>query len=580
MAPLVRRPSPDAACANPRTIRRFGLLKLLVWLLLVVVLLVLLVVSPQRIVAPSLDAPPADLLAGELLLAGGGEPGSIVELLVNGRLMGTTTVGKQGRWQWSASFTPGQYALLAQTVDESGQPIFAPSGQAQLNVVARPTLELSVSHKADGTADVRLFGEGTPHSTVRLLWNDAPQPNIGVDDGGRWQLLLPSVPVPSESAFMAEVLDRQGGVLGASTPRQLVLAAAQPVFALLRIEYVQFGQLRRSGQRETVSGELVVTGAGEPHALIAVTRAADGTTAAGKVRADGAWEVPMGLDVTPGAHSFTVRMATPDGQTLDDGAFELIVPAPPVLRVAGGPSDIDNFFLSGAAQPDETITLFSDDIPLGTVRADATGQWRHAAHLTAGPHRLVAVSATGLASDPLDVSVALARPVILGQNRDERDKTLPGFYGEGRPDAWLEIIADNAVIGQIRVTAQGEWVCHCTLAPGEHTVSVREVAEPVRASDTLIIVVENPVVAFVPGVAADGAPPFRCPDSSPPGVLDGMVYIIGCGESLSLIATRLGVTVDDLLAHNPQLSQPPMVYFGQRLNVPAGAACFDVAPES
>jgi hypothetical protein len=579
MAPLARRPSSDAVCANPRTIRRFRLLKLLVWLLLVV-LLVLLVVSPSRIVAPSLDAPPADILAGELLLAGGGEPGSVVELLANGRLLGTTTVSKQGRWQWPASFSAGQYALRAQMVDEGGQPVFAPSGQAPLNVVDRPTLELSVTHKADGTAEVRLFGEGTPQSTVRLLWNDAAQPHRQVDDGGRWQQLLPPVRVPSESEFIAEVLDRQGGVLGRSASRRLILAAPVAASAPLQIEHVTFGQLRRGDQRDTVAGDLLVTGTGEPGALISVMLAAAGTSAAAKVGADGAWKVKMVLAVAPGARSFTVRMAGPDGQALGEGAFELLVPAPPALHVEGGPSDIDDFSLSGTAQPDETIALFSDEIHLGTARADATGQWRHAAHLTAGPHRLVAVSATGLDSDPLDVSVTLARPVILGQNRDERGKMHPGFHGEGRPDVWLAIIADNAVIGQIRVTAQGEWVCHCRLAPGEHFVSVREVAEPVRASDTLVIVVENPVAAFVPGVAAAGAPPFRCPEPSPPGVLDGMVYIIGCGESLSLIATRLGVTADALIGHNPQLSQPPLVYFGQRLNVPAGAACFDVAPES
>lgn len=580
MAPLLRRPPPNAACADPRTIRRFGLLKLLIWLVLVIVLVAPHLITPARAIAPSLDAPPVNILAGELLLAGDGEPGTVVELLANGRLLGTTAVSKQGRWQWSASFKAGQYALLAQTVGKDGQPLFAPSGQAQLNVVDRPTLALSVTHKADGTADVRLSGEGTPYSTVRLRWNEAAQPYRQVDDGGRWHQLVPSVRVPSENVFTVEVLGRQGGVLGTSAPRQLNLTLPAAAVAPLQIEHVELDKLRRGGQRDTIDGELVVTGTGEPGALIAVMPAADGRGATGSVRADGAWQVQMALAAAPGAHSFAVSMATADGRALQEGAFELFVPAPPALRVEGGPSDSDDFFFGGTAQPDDTITLFSDDIPLGTARADTTGQWRHAAQLSAGRHRLVALSATGLDSDPVEVAVTLARPVILGQNRDESGKPLPGFYGEGRPDVWLEIVADNALTGRIRVSAQGEWVCQCTLAPGEHIVSVREVAEPARASDTLAIVVENPVAAFVPGVAAADAPPFRCPDPTPPGVLEGMVYIIGCGESLSLIATRLGVTVDALLAHNPQLAQPPLVYFGQRLNVPSGAACFDVAPES
>ncbi len=104
--------------------------------------------------------------------------------------------------------------------------------------------------------------------------------------------------------------------------------------------------------------------------------------------------------------------------------------------------------------------------------------------------------------------------------------------------------------------------------------------EPQRASEPLTITVANPVPAFIPGPGDPDAPPFRCPDPSPPGVVQGGVYVIGCGESLGLIAARLGVSAEQLLAYNPQLSDPPQVYFGQRLNVPAGASCSDEAAAS
>lgn len=572
LTPGLRRASVSDPCVYPVLLRRFTLIKILILLLLVTLVLLLPPGSP--IMAPMLEKPPAVILAGELQLAGEGTPGSTVAVLANDSALGESKVAESGRWLLPAAFQAGGYRLLAQAVS-GNERIPDTQGPVELAVVDPPTLAFSAPHTREKTIDVLLFGEGTPGSTLRLLWNEERIGTITVPTTGEWQHSLPTVAVPSENAFLAQVLDGDGAVLATSAAQQLNLLAPVP----LAIEQVAFDRLARNRQQKLVDGELQVTGKGEPGARITLRREGASIGPATSVAPDGRWAVTVQQSLPSGDHPFDVRMSAPDNGWFEEGTSAVRVPPVPTLAVAGGATDADDVLLSGTAQADDSLTLYVNDEVIGSVDADGTGNWQFPTHLNAGRQRILARSAAGLDSDPAELTVALARPVISGQSRDAEGKVVPGFFGTGRPQVKLEILAAGTVIGRASVDANGEWVCSCTLAPGEHTVAVREVEEPERSSRPLTLTVENPVSPFVPGTAAPDAPPFRCPDDSPPGVVEGAVYIVGCGESLSLIGLRLGASVEALLAHNPQLSDPARVYFGQRLNVPAGAACFDAVEE-
>ena len=569
--PALRQPDPSDACAAPAVIRGFTVIKVLI--LLVLVGSVILIPREPGIGAPGLDPPPATILAGELRLTGQGAPGATVEVLANDRTLGSGTVSTDGRWEVGASFTAGAYRLLAQAVLKGNDRLADSGGEAALAVVDRPTLELSPPRIGGAAAEITLFGAGTPGSTLRLTGNEETMATIQVGAAGDWQQTLASLPVPSETVFVAHVVDGAGASLGSSEPRALSLFAPAP----LAIERTIFGQPARSHRLNLVDGDLQVNGTGEPGAQVTLWRDGIRITAATVVSADGTWEVATRQSLRPGEHPFGARMTAPGGHLLAESAFIVTVPAPPMLAAEGGETDVDDVFLSGSGQPREALTLYVNDSELDRIEADESGQWHYTTRLKVGSHRILARANSGLDSDPAEVKVALARPRITGQSRDEAGNAVPGFFGGGRPNVVLEILEGDNVIGQARVDAGGRWVCTCTLAPGEHTVFVREADEPERSSRPLTITVANPVPAFVPGPAAPEAPAFRCPDPSPPGVVEGQIYNVGCGESLSLIATRLGSSVDALLAHNPQLSDPARVYFGQRLNVPAGAACLDPA---
>jgi len=74
-------------------------------------------------------------------------------------------------------------------------------------------------------------------------------------------------------------------------------------------------------------------------------------------------------------------------------------------------------------------------------------------------------------------------------------------------------------------------------------------------------------------VPTSGGAPSSGPISQPnPG--SGGTYVIQWGDTMRKIADRLGISLGDLLALNPQITNPNWIYIGQVINVPGGAASY------
>jgi nucleoid-associated protein YgaU len=57
-----------------------------------------------------------------------------------------------------------------------------------------------------------------------------------------------------------------------------------------------------------------------------------------------------------------------------------------------------------------------------------------------------------------------------------------------------------------------------------------------------------------------------------PGIPDCSLYTVQPGDGLSAIATRFGITVDAILAANPQITNPNLISSGQVIHLPHPAA--------
>ena len=64
------------------------------------------------------------------------------------------------------------------------------------------------------------------------------------------------------------------------------------------------------------------------------------------------------------------------------------------------------------------------------------------------------------------------------------------------------------------------------------------------------------------------------PPPQPPA--SGQVYYVQSGDTLRKIASRFSTTVDAILRVNPQIGNPNVIYVGQAITIPAGAATYVV----
>lgn len=148
-----------------------------------------------------------------------------------------------------------------------------------------------------------------------------------------------------------------------------------------------------------------------------------------------------------------------------------------------------------------------------------------------------------------------------------------GMSGTGRPGAQLVVLENGVQVGGALVQEDGTWSCTCTLPPGEHILVVQDANDPSYTSEEITFVVENLTAAPTP--PAGSSEPFDCSGTPPRGQIVGTVYIVAQCEYADLIAERLGTTVEELLAYNPQLQSLSLIYPGQALNIPSDAGCFD-----
>lgn len=114
------------------------------------------------------------LVGGVLLLTGNGDPGSEVQILIDGEVAGSTQVGSDGTWSFTSTLTePGDHTINVQSVGEATAPTFTtPTEGAELP-----------------PGEVRFTGTGKPGDEVILSDNGVLAGTAIVNSGGEWSVI-------------------------------------------------------------------------------------------------------------------------------------------------------------------------------------------------------------------------------------------------------------------------------------------------------------------------------------------------------------------------------------------------------
>ena len=289
-------------------------------------------------------------------LSGNADPGSIIHIYDNGRLIGTAQAGADGSWTFTPSppLTDGQHLLTATATDAAGN-ISPPSVLLDIRVdTTSGAPSITVTGQADGT--ITVSGSAEPGATVTITYPDGTSGTVIADPTGHYSITSPGV--QTSGTVTAEATDAAGN--DGPPASSAYVDGTGPAAPSITV----------TGQGD---GTITVSGSAEPGATFTITYP-DGTS--GTVIADptGHYSITSpGVQTSGTVTAEATDAAGNDGPPASSAYVDGTGPAAPSITVTGqGDGTIT---VSGSAEPGATVTITYPDGTSGTVIADPTGHY-------------------------------------------------------------------------------------------------------------------------------------------------------------------------------------------------------------
>jgi nucleoid-associated protein YgaU len=264
---------------------------------------------------------------GAAVIAGRAMPGSRVEILLDGRILGRVTANERGEWVFvpEKAFPPGAHELLIRAVPEEGEPVISRQSVA-LTIPGRGQKPLIVL--SEPSAPSRVLQKPEPPRRVAAA-EPAPAASSATPEGEGAAGGSSASSSKTEAASASPQGDVAGGRNGetaaGSTPERAqdknegktqASSTATSAVPALRLDVVDYDE----------NGDIFFTGRARPGAILRlyVDNEHIGDARAGE---DGAWKFHGRRRIAAGVHRLRVDSIRKDGKVLE--RIEL-----PFMRVA------------------------------------------------------------------------------------------------------------------------------------------------------------------------------------------------------------------------------------------------------
>ena len=320
--------------------------------------------------------------------------------------------------------------------------------------------------------------------------------------------------------------------------------------------------------------KVTLKGTGQPGSRVQVL--ANGTIVGeATVGTDGTWTVAVDLG-RPGSYTLSAQVIDASGKLVsasDPLSVVLAAPTPamvaPVLTSLSGGDRLTagEVTFSGTGTPGSEVEIVVDGKAIGKVKVGSDGTWLFKTDLgQPGTYMVQArtLDATGKilaesASVPLSVAAAAIKPAITSP---AAGANLPGgpmaLAGTGKANDELEIVDGGKVVGTVKVGAEGQWRFTYEPASGERELLARVKGNPGLASNVLKVTVATLALLPPTGGACVG----------PEGRIENDTYVVGACDTLAQICQVTGISLEALIAANPQIKDPDWIYPGQVIQLP------------
>ncbi|WP_017348354.1 Ig-like domain-containing protein, partial [Pantoea sp. A4] len=464
-------------------------------------------------------------------LSGTAEAGSVVTVSDNGTVIGSTTVGSDGSWSFTApALTDGSHSLTTTVTDAAGNvsavsdPIgFTVDTQAPAaagdEALTNADGEAIVDGDATNDTSPVLSGTAEAGSTVSVYDGTALLGTVTVGQDGNWSFTVPALNDGNHS-LTTTVTDTAGNVSDTSAPISFTVDTVAPAPAGNEALTNADGVAIVDGGATNDSAP-VLSGTAEAGSTVSVY---DGTELLGTVTVgtDGSWSFTT-PSLGDGAHSltttvtdaagnvspasdpisFTVDTVAPEAATdlqLANDSGSLVVPI-----AAGGDTNDSTPVLSGKAEAGSTVSVYDGTALLGTATVGQDGNWSFTVPaLNDGAHSLTttvtdAAGNVGPASEAIGFTVDTVAPEgvsgvtvtdNVGDSQGElasgatTDDNTPTFAGQAEAGAVVKVYDGETLLGSVTAGQDGSWsFTPDALSNGPHsfTTTVTDAAGNVSA---------------------------------------------------------------------------------------------------
>ncbi len=535
------------------------------------------------------------------LLSGTAEPDSLITLYDGGVVIGSVTADGDGNWSFSSPvLTDGQHTLSATVTDEVGN-VSAPSGALTINIDAtapQPAGDLLLQNDIQATPVTINSNSVTPDATPLISGTAEAGATIIVYDGaqevgrttanpqGAWSLNTTAlaegahtltVTATDVAGNVSEVASTVSFTVDTSTPAAVLSfdiynnASTTPVLVANNgFASDSTPVLRGTGVAGTVvniiqDGDIVgSTTVGENGVWRYESAALDDATYAFSVSVSNAAGT---TGPVTGPVSITIDTAVPDA--IPDLLVTDSVGGAEGPLTSGATTDDNLPVFSGTAEAGSTVTVYDDNVLLGTATADENGSWSFTpdAALSNRVHSFTftVTDAAGNVSPatnaftltveanlpPVDSTLQItdnsgSTLVTVADGADIRDNT-PVLQGTGPANGTVSILDNGVPIGSAEINADGQWDFTPTLGEGPHAISVISTdvtGNPGDPSEVINFIVDTVVPDAVTDLAAannNGATPVPVADNSVTN--DSTPQLSGTAEAGGLVTIYDGNTV-------------------------------------
>ncbi|MFE6645630.1 Ig-like domain-containing protein [Nocardioides sp. NPDC057772] len=415
-------------------------------------------------------------------ISGTAEPGTTVEVTVDGEVVGTAPVDADGNWSLILTdpLAEGPHTAAATATDDSGN-VSSPSTPVDFTVDRTAPEPPVITGPADGStvgdATPEITGTGEPGATVEVTIDGEVVGETTVNPDGTWTFTPTEPLADGEHTVTATQTDEAGNTSEVSEPVSFTVDASSGAPVITSPE---------SGD-STNDNTPTIEGTGNAGDTITVIIDGDpaGETT---VSPDGTWTFTPTEALEDGDHTITATATDPLGNTSGESNAVIITvdttapEAPEITSPTDGGSTSDPTpTIEGTGEPGATVTVEIDGQEVGTAVVQPEGTWslELTDPLASGDHTVGAVQTDPAGNTSpattVDFTVTPPAPVITSpQDGDSVDET-PDVSGTGQPGANVTVQVDGKDIDTVPVGDDGTW---STTLPeldcGEHTLTATQ----------------------------------------------------------------------------------------------------------